>query len=51
MALLVKTILRVVLIDKKKQEIRLYSIGSDARDGVDNEPWEKVDVRILKYGE
>ena len=41
----------VILIDKKKHEVRLYSIGSDARDGVDNEPGEKVDVRILKYGE
>ena len=41
----------VVLIDKVKQEVRLYAIGSDARDGVDNEPGEKVDVRILKYGE
>ena len=40
----------VVLIDKKKQEIRLFSIGSDARDGVDNEVGETVDVRILKYG-
>lgn len=39
----------VVLIDKKKQEISLYAIGSDARDGVDNEPGEKVDVRILNY--
>ena len=41
----------VVLLDKVKQEIRLYAIGSDARDGVDNEPGEKVDVRIVKYGE
>ena len=41
----------VVLIDKVKQEVRLYTIGSDARDGVDNEPGEIVDVRILKYGE
>lgn len=41
----------VILIDKVKQEVRLYTIGSDVRDGVDNEPGEKVDVRILKYGE
>lgn len=41
----------VVLLDKVKQEVRLYAIGSDARDGVDNESGEKVDVRILKYGE
>ena len=41
----------MVLIDKVKQEARLYAIGFDARDGVDNEPGDKVDVRILKYGE
>ena len=40
----------VVLMDLKKQEIRLYAIGSDARDGVDNEVGKTVDVRILKYG-
>ena len=40
----------VVLLDLKKQEVRLYAIGSDARDGVDNEMGETVDVRILKYG-
>lgn len=39
----------VVLIDKKKQEVRLYSIGSDARDGVDNEVGELVDLRVLNY--
>ena len=39
----------VVLLDKVKQEVRFYAIGSDARDGVDNEPGEKVGVRILKY--
>ena len=39
----------VVLIDKSKQEIKLFSVGSNARDGVDNEIGEIVDVRILKY--
>ena len=39
----------VVLIDKKKQEIRLYSIGSDARDGVDDEVGELVNLRVLNY--
>lgn len=39
----------VVLIDKKKQEIRLYSIGSDARNGVDDEVGETVDLRVLNY--
>ena len=40
----------VVLLDLKKQEVRLYAIGSDAKDGVDNEVGETVDVRILNYG-
>lgn len=39
----------VVLIDKKKQEVRLYSIGSDARDGVDDEVGEMVNLRVLNY--
>lgn len=39
----------VVLIDKKKQQIRLYSIGSDARNGVDDEVGETVDLRVLNY--
>lgn len=39
----------VVLIDKKKQEVRLYSIGSDARDGVDDEVGEPVDLRVVNY--
>lgn len=39
----------VVLIDKKKQKVRLYSIGSDARDGVDDEAGELVDLRVLNY--
>ena len=39
----------VVLIDKKKQEIRLYSIGSDARNGVDDEVGETVNLRVLNY--
>lgn len=39
----------VVLIDKKKQEIRLYAIGSDARDGLDDEVGETVDLRVLNY--
>lgn len=40
----------VVLIDLKNQEVRLYAIGSDARDGVDDDPGDTVDMRILKYG-
>lgn len=40
----------VVLMDLNKQEIRLYAIGSDARDGVDDEVGETIDVRIVEYG-
>ncbi|MDO4756718.1 MAG: hypothetical protein Q4A54_10255 [Parabacteroides sp.] len=40
----------VVVLDKGKQEVKLFSIGSNARDGVDNEPGKEVDVRIVKYG-
>lgn len=40
----------VVLLDLKKQEVRLYAIGSDARDGVDDEPGDTVEMRIFKYG-
>lgn len=39
----------VVLLDLKKQQIQLLSIGSDARDGIDNEAGELVDIRILNY--
>lgn len=39
----------VVLLDLKKQEIQLFSIGSGARDGIDDEAGEAVDVRILNY--
>ena len=37
-------------MDLNKQEIRLYAIGSDARDGVDDEVGETIDVRTVKYG-
>ena len=39
----------VVLLDKGKQEIKLFSIGADARDGVDDEVGNPVDVRTLNY--
>ncbi len=39
----------VVLLDKKKQEIRLFSIGANARNGIDDNPGEMVDVRIFNY--
>ena len=39
----------VVIIDKVKREIKLFSIGAKARDGYDNDPGEEVDVRIVNY--
>lgn len=39
----------VVLLDKSKQMIRLYAIGSDAKDGMDDEIGKTVDVRIFNY--
>ena len=39
----------VVVIDKGKQVIKLFSIGANARDGFDDESGEEVDVRIVNY--
>ena len=39
----------VVVIDKGKRQIKLFSIGANARDGYDNEPGEEVDVRTVSY--
>ena len=39
----------VVVMDKGKREIRLFSIGANARDGYDDEPGKEVDIRIVKY--
>lgn len=39
----------VFVMDKGKREIKLFSIGANARDGYDNEPGEEVDVRIVNY--
>ena len=39
----------VVIIDKEKRKIKFYSIGSNARDGIDDDPGKPVDVRIVKY--
>lgn len=39
----------VVVIDKGKKIIKLFSIGANARDGYDNESGDEVDVRIVKY--
>lgn len=39
----------VFVMDKGKREIKLFSIGANARDGYDNEPGEEVDVRVVNY--
>lgn len=39
----------VFIMDKAKREIKLFSIGANARDGYDNEPGEEVDVRVVNY--
>ena len=39
----------VVVINKKKRIIKLFSIGAKARDGYDNAPGKEVDVRIVNF--
>ena len=39
----------VVVIDKEKKQVKLFSIGANARDGYDNEPGKEVDVRVVNY--
>ena len=39
----------VFVMDKSKREIKLFTIGANARDGYDNEPGEEVDIRIVNY--
>jgi len=39
----------VVVIDKKKRQIKLFSIGANARDGYDNDLGNEVDVRTVNY--
>lgn len=39
----------VVVIDKSKRNIKLFSIGANARDGYDNDPGKEVDVRVVNY--
>ena len=39
----------VVVIDKGKREIKLFTIGAKARNGYDDVPGEEVDVRIVNY--
>ena len=39
----------VVIIDKGKKQIKLFSIGANARDGFDNDSGKEVDVRTVSY--
>ena len=39
----------VFVMDKSKREIKLFTIGANARNGYDNEPGEEVDIRIVNY--
>lgn len=39
----------VVVIDKSKRTIKLFSIGANARDGYDDNPGKEVDVRVVNY--
>lgn len=39
----------VVVIDKKKKQIKLFSIGANARDGYDNDRGKEVDARTVNY--
>lgn len=40
----------VVVLDKKRQEVKLFAIGSDARDGIDDERGKQVEERTVNYG-
>ena len=39
----------VVVIDKKKKQMKLFSIGANARDGYDNDQGKEVDVRTVNF--
>lgn len=39
----------VVVIDKGKRTIKLFSIGAKARNGYDDNPGKEVDLRIVNY--
>jgi hypothetical protein len=41
--------LEVVVIDKGKKQIKLFSIGANARDGVDDAPGSEVEVRTVNF--
>lgn len=39
----------VVVIDKSKRKVKLFSIGANAKDGYDDDPGEEVDIRTVQY--
>lgn len=39
----------VVVVNKGKRTVKLFSVGSNARDGYDDEAGKEVDVRIVNY--
>ena len=39
----------VIILDKIKRQLKLFSIGGFARDGYDNDPGKNVDVRIVNF--
>lgn len=39
----------VVVVDKEKREVKLLSIGAQARNGIEDDPGELVDERIISY--
>lgn len=39
----------VVVIDKNHKKVRLITVGGPARDGIDDEPGELTDERIISY--
>ncbi len=39
----------VVVVDKSKRMIKLFSIGAKSRDGYDDNPGKEVDLRIVNY--
>lgn len=41
--------LEAVVIDKDRRQVKLFSIGGNARNGYDDDPGEEVDIRTVQY--
>ena len=39
----------VVVIDKRHKKVRLITVGGQARDGMDDDPGELTDERVISY--